>query len=778
MATDAAGNIATANSDITIDTSLPTVAITSPATAGLATQDVTPNIAGTAEVGTDVIVTLTDAGGAPVSSQTFLNVGGTWGYNTTPLAEGVYTITATATDSGNNTSADVSEVRIDLTPPALAITNPATVGAPTPDTTPTISGTTEAGVTLEVVVRDTGGATVYTETLNGASASWSVTPTSPLTDGDYTIEARATDAAGNDAVVFSGLEVDTGPPSVAITQPATAGTSTADDTPQVRGTADAGSTVVVTIRDALGQIVYTETITGHGGSWSVTPPTPLTDGVYDLFAEATDGVGNSAQVSSDVRIDTEGPLVSITSPADGATLVDATPAFAGAAGPDTSAADFTIYNSSNTIVLRVSLSLVMGGWTFTPAVALPDGTYRAEVEGRDALGNASREEITFSVDTQTSLVIAAPVDQSVSSDVDPDVLGTGEPGASVEVRVFDEQGALVIFETVTVDAMGDWLADLQVMLADGRYSVTASATDAVGNNASVTHEFVVDTTALVQIDAPADGSTTSDTTPTIEGQAEAGASVLVEVRDVNGTVVASQTVTATGGVWSWTPAMVLPAMQALEVTATATDAVGNTGQDQISFTVDASAPTIVIDAPAGGSAVASQRPEIRGSADADADVELVIDGQAPVVVTADGNGDWSYTPMMDLPEGQVVVEATVTNAAGTSSSDSSTFTVDVTAPSLTLDPLPNGGVVSDARQPIRGETEPGATVTVTLPGGQTKELTADSSGEFTYTPSSDWAEGGVTVSVQAEDAAGNSSGEQMVTFEVDTTAPRLDRCAR
>ena len=772
VATDAVGNSDSTTSDLTVDTNLPTVAITTPAAAGTSTQDLSPSISGTAEAGTDVVVSLIDSAGTTVYSQTFSSTSGAWSLGTPALAEGTYTISATATDSGGNASTDTSDIRVDVTAPVVDITDPAAVGTPTADTTPTIEGTTEAGATLVVTVRDASGVIVHTETISNAPASWSSTVASALSDGTYTVSATATDSAGNSATAFSGFRVDTTAPAVAITQPASAGTSTADNTPTLRGTAEIGSDVDLIVRDSGGNIIFTDAITGHSGSWSVTIPSALADGTYTISATATDEVGNTATANSDVTIDTTGPTVAIDSPADGAVLADSTPTFAGTVGADTTSATLELYNQSGALILSVPLNLSMGSWSYTPAVGLPDGSIRAVVTGRDALNNTSTDEHTFTIDTSTSLIVLAPIANAILTDNEPDASGTGEAGASVEVRIFDSSNTLVVFETAIVQVDSSWLADLGVVLPDGVYTLAATATDGVGNTASVNQGFTVDTTSSVAIDAPTNGSTIADTTPAIQGTAEASASVVVTVTDSMGAVVYTATVTATGDTWQTTPPSALPQNDGLTITAVATDGVGNTASDSITFTIDADAPILTIDAPTSGEAVADATPTISGKADPMASITLTINGDT-ITVTADGAGDWSYTPGADLADGPVDVEATTTNAAGTTSDASVSFVIDTVAPAVMVDVFPNSGVTNDQRLPVSGSAEPGSTVTVTLPDGTMVTVTADPAGRWTYTPTTDWAEGIVNLTVTATDAAGNTSPDAIASFEVDITPPGI-----
>jgi hypothetical protein len=95
---------------------------------------------------------------------------------------------ATATDAAGNAATVTLPITIDT------VVNPFAINAiptPTNNTTPTISGTVEAGSTVSVEIN---GQTINA-TINGTN--WTATPISALTHGDYTVTATAMDAAGN-----------------------------------------------------------------------------------------------------------------------------------------------------------------------------------------------------------------------------------------------------------------------------------------------------------------------------------------------------------------------------------------------------------------------------------------------------------------------------------------------------------------------------------------------------------------------------------------------------
>jgi len=189
--------------------------------------------------------------------------------------------TVTLTDETGNVSAE-SVGTVDTTPPSAPVVTPITSN----NTSPMISGTAEAGSTIDVVV---GGAT-YQVTADPTTGAWSVdtasaTPSSgsftALTNGTHEVAVTSTDAAGNSSTDTSSGEIfiDTIAPSAPVVSPI----STNNTSPAVSGTAEAGSTIDIVIGGATYQVMADE----NTGAWSVdtasaTPIsgsfTPLTNG--------------------------------------------------------------------------------------------------------------------------------------------------------------------------------------------------------------------------------------------------------------------------------------------------------------------------------------------------------------------------------------------------------------------------------------------------------------------------------------------------------------------
>src|SRR5581483_9654696 len=190
-----------------------------------------------------------------------------------------------------------------------------------------------------------------------------------------------------------------------------------------------------------GTLVQTLSATRSGTSWSVTPSTGLADGQYSAQAAQSDGAGNTG--TSGVNkfvVDTAAPSVTITAPANGSTVSDSTPAFAGTAGAaaaGTTSADSSTVSvfvcsgsqascnaGSGTLVQTLSATRSGTSWSVTPLTA--NATYTAQASQSDGVGNVGTSSAnTFVVDTVTpSVTLSAPVNNSFGNSAKPTFSGS------------------------------------------------------------------------------------------------------------------------------------------------------------------------------------------------------------------------------------------------------------------------------------------------------------------------------------------------------------------
>ncbi|MBG4052440.1 Ig-like domain repeat protein, partial [Pseudomonas aeruginosa] len=678
VARDAAGNSSPATS-ITVDGVAPNAPVVEPSNGS--------ELSGTAEPGSSV--TLTDGNGNPIG-QTTADANGNWSFTpSTPLPDGTV-VNVVARDAAGNSSPPAS-VTVDAVAPATPTVDPSN-GT-------TLSGTAEPGAT--VTLTDGNGNPIGQVTADG-SGNWTFTPSTPLPNGTV-VNATATDPSGN-ASSPASVTVDAVAPATPVVNPSNGTT--------LRGTAEPGATVTLT--DGNGNPIGQVTADGSG-NWSFTPTTPLPNGTV-VNATATDASGNTSAGSS-VTVDSVAPATPVINPSNGTTL-------SGTAEPGSSV---TLTDGNGNPIGQVTAD-GSGNWSFTPSTPLADGTV-VNATATDPAGNTSGQG-------STTVDGVAPTTPTVNLSNGSSLSGTAEPGSTV---ILTDGNGNPIAE-VTADGSGNWTYTPSTPIANGTV-VNVVAQDAAGNSspgASVT----------VDSQAPAAPVLNPSNGTTLSGTAEPGATVTLT--DGNGNPIGQVTADGSGN-WSFTPGTPLP--NGTVVNATASDPTGNTSAPA-STTVDSVAPAAPVVNPSNGA-------EISGTAEPGATVTLTDGSGNPIgQVTADGSGNWSFTPSTPLADG-TVVNATATDPAGNTGGQGST-TVDAIAPATPPVNLSNGSSLS-------GTAEPGSTVTLTDGNGNPiAEVTADGSGNWTYTPSTPIANGTV-VNVVAEDAAGNSSPPATVT--VDSSAP-------
>jgi hypothetical protein len=423
------GTESTPSNPVTIDTTAPGA----PSTPDLAassdsgssnsddvTNDATPVFTGTAEAGSMVKIY---AGGVQVGSGTA--TAGSYSIEVSALGEAVHTITATATDaSGNPSGVSASlAVTIDTTAPATPAVPDLAAGSDsgasatdnlTNDTTPTFTGTAEAGVLVTIL---DGASPVGSGT--AAGGNYSVTA-SALAQGAHTVTATASDLAGNASPASSGLviTIDTAAPAIPSAPDLAAGSDsgisatdnlTNDTTPTFTGSAEAGATVKI-----YAGVSLVGSGPATGGNYSITASV-LAQGAYSVTATATDAAGNASAASTglNVTIDTAASAPSTpdlaagsdtgTSATDNITN-DNTPTFTGTAEAGSTV---TVYNGG----VEVGSGSAAGGSYTITTLALAEGGRSITARVTDAAGNLSSASsaLVVTVDTTAPVVITSVI---------------------------------------------------------------------------------------------------------------------------------------------------------------------------------------------------------------------------------------------------------------------------------------------------------------------------------------------------------------------------------
>ncbi len=820
---DKAGNPASVNHNLTVDTSVPVVTINTVAGDDVinATEHAQAQIISGSATGAATGSTVT----VTIGSSTFttvLDASGNWSVGVpasvvSALANGTVTINASVTDAAGNSGSTTHQVTVNTGLPTI------TFNAISGDN---VLNADEKGQPLTISGGSTGLATgaQVTVTLNGhnysattdASGNWILTvPVSDLAalgQTNYTVSASATSAAGNTASSQANLLVDSGLPGVTINTVAgddiiNAAEAGADQTISgVVTRAAAGDTVTVT----LGGNTYTAQVQPDL-SWSISVPTDdlqaLGNGDLTITASVTNANGNTGSGTRDITIDANLPGLRVDTVAgdDIVNSIEHGQALVITGGSSGLNAGAVLTVTINSVAYSATVQ-ADGSWSVgIPAAnvsAWPAGPLTVDVAGQSSAGNPVSVSHPFTVDL-TAVAISI---NTVASD---DVINAAEKGTDLTLSgstsgIESGQTVTVTFGgktyTASVAANGSWsvtvpAADLAA-LPDGAANVQASVSSASGNSASATHAYSVDASAptlTINTIASDDilNATEAGSPLTISGTstAETGQTVTVTL---NGATYTG-TVQADG---SWSVSVPTSALGALiasnyTVSATVNDKAGNPGSASHNLAVDTTAPILTINTVAGddiiNDAEHAQALVISGTSsggEAGDVVSVVLNGKT-YTTTLDASGNWSVgIPAADvtaLGSGAQTITASVSDRAGNSDDASRTVTVSLSAPVISINTIAGDDVInatekgSDLALSGTSDQPAGTAITVTL-NGQNYSATTDASGNWSVTvpASAVSALGEATYSVTASvtNAQGNSSTASH-NVQVNTALPGI-----
>ncbi|MEL6808806.1 MAG: Ig-like domain-containing protein, partial [Pseudomonadota bacterium] len=591
-------------------------------------------------------------------------------------------------------------------------------------------------------------------------------------------------------------------------QPATptvdeAGTTTdigGDDTSThvfvVSGTGEPGDTVEVN----AGGSVQTTTIQDDG-TWSVTYegdtfPADGTAVTTVLFSHA--GGGETTMNGPVFVIDTTGPDVAFASGVDSTGhIVNGTELAGGVTLTGTGEAGATLEITIAGVTRAATVSDA-GTWSANwQAGTLAAGEYASDVTvvATDSFGNTTTVSDTLVVDTVAALSMATTTvegDGTINAEEAADgvtLTGTAQPGSTVEVT-FDG-----VTQDATVDDAGNWTATYDpsdIPSGETQVDVSATATDAAGNTSTasgtVNVDTLVNTLEFTSTSGGADGVINAAEAASglvVTGNTEPGSTVVVTMGAASTTAVV-----APDGTWTanFSSDAITPGTYSTQVTATATDAAGNTRSINQAVDVDTEASVLTIQGPIEGDDIingveASDGVVLTGNADPVAVVSITMNGVTHQAV-ANGAGVWqAFYSAADIPQGtyQAQITATTTDAAGNTATASDTVQVDTQVDNLSVaaDVIEGDNVISEAERAdgvvLTGTTEPGSTVMVTM-GAHTVPAIVDAQGNWhaPFTPAQiPLGEYITDVSVTATDLAGNVASVSD-TVRVDTLVNQLD----
>ncbi|HID1056805.1 TPA: Ig-like domain-containing protein [Enterobacter roggenkampii] len=821
---DKAGNPASADRDVLVDTTVPQLTIHTVSDDDVINSAehaqaliVTGSVTGAA-AGDVVTVTLNNK-----SYTATLDASGNWSVgvpaaDVTALAAGDYTITAALTDKAGNSNSATHGVAVNLTAPGLTIDTVSgddVINSTEKTQDLTISGTA-SGLAAGAVVTVMLNGKAYSAQVDDNGKWITTVPASEvgqLGEALYTVTASATDSVGNSTSASHTVNVESVLPGVIINT--IAGDDVINAAELAAGqtisgkvvNAEAGNTVAVTI----GGNRYTATVQ-NDLTWSVAVPesilTALGNGDLTVTASVTNGVGNSGSAERDITIDANLPGLRVDTVA-GDDVINSIE----------HGQNLIVTGSSDGLTAGTTLTVTVNGKTY-PATVLADGTWRAAIPAAD-VGALAAGTVTVTVAGQSSAgnpvsishdvtVDLATVAISIDAIASDDVINAAEKGADLVLsgatsNVEENQTVTITFGgksyTATVGADGKWTTTVPAAdlagLKDGDASVQVSVTNVNGNSASAGREYSVDATApsvtintLATDDILNATEAKSDLTVSGTSTAEAGQTVTVSLNGKDYTT----TVSADG---SWTlnvPAADLAGLTdgSVTVTASVSDKAGNPASVDHNLTVDVTVPAVTINTIAGDDVINvaehSQAHVISGTATGAAagdKVTVTIGGQTYTTVL-DAAGNWSVgvpaSVISGLSDGTVTVTASVTDAAGNTGTGSHNVTVDTGLPSVSFNAISDDNVLNAVEKgqdlSVSGTSAnlaEGTVVTVTLNG---KNYTATTAADGTWSltvPAADLAglgQANYTLNATTTNGVGNSVSNT-ANLLVDTALPTV-----
>ncbi|GIO15190.1 hypothetical protein J19TS2_47450 [Cohnella xylanilytica] len=515
------------------------LAIASPAE-GAIVGNGKPAIQGTTEVGSTVTVTIKDKAGNVVKKvDKIVESNGNWSYMPdTELSDGDYTIEVTASKDGKTTAPVKSKFTVD-TNLELSVTNPSGNKATT-SPNPEFTGTTEAGVTVTVKIKDSTGKEVEGTATADANGNWSYKPAEKLAPGSYTLEVTATRGevaaepitveltvvdkealqtevteinnenlkeedytteswkklqealtvaeevlnnpnANQEAVnkALEDLKIAKELKAVLeIKEPS--GNTVYKPNPVITGTTEVDAKVKVKVLDQNDNEVDVgdtgDATVDENGNWTYTPTNALPDGHYKLVVTAERLDGKTTTLKKDITVDTAKPELAITEPS-GDIVTTSKPTIEGTAVPNSKV---TVKIGDQTKTIDVGED---GKWSYTPETDLTDGLHTVEVTvEKDGKTNKTTKDIT--VDTKLPEVsITAPSGDIVTTSK-PTIEGTAVPNSKVTVKIGDQT------KTIDVGVDGKWSYTPETDLTDGLHTVEVTV-EKDGKTNTITKKITV-----------------------------------------------------------------------------------------------------------------------------------------------------------------------------------------------------------------------------------------------------------------------------------------------
>ena len=679
---DAAGNATTATLSVTVDNNPPSVVLSAPSSGATVSGAVVVTATATDDVAVAQVAFFRD--GIPIGTSTAAPFSVTW--NTATLALGNHTLSARALDSAGN-SADSASVSVtvvaDASPPSVTILSPVEGGFLGSYIIVTIDAHDDSGVATVELYDQLG--LLYSRDVLGTLGPqyqffWDA---SASPDGPRTFTARAIDSKGNVGVsVPVHLTADKVPPVLSVTAPLDSAHVSGLVPIQANATdAAALDSVTVYIDDVP---FWTGTAPPFATTWNTTE---TTDGWHSVAVRATDKALNSTLEVLGVYVDNTSIAVALSSPANG-TLVGKNVPVTATTTNDAGVASIAFFDGATSIGSVTSPPFGLG---WTPATA---GLHTLTAKATDRLGRVTTSPaVTVTADIVTPNVsLTAPANGATVADTVQLAASASDDTAVSRVEFYDS--TTLLGTDTTAPYTFTWNT---TGLPLGTHSLTARAYDSAGNSktsTTVTVTVASDLTPpVVSVSAPAAGAVITGTVAWTAVASDNVGVTSVQLRDGSTVVTTLNTSPYT---FNWNTTSVSSGSHSL--TARAFDAAGNASTSAaVTVTIDRSAPTVSLTAPAAGATISGSATVSANASDTVGVARVEFYRDNTVLLGTDATSPYSLTwNTGTTPAGSHTLKAIAYDKAGNSTTSSSrTVTVkDVTLPTVSITSPTNGATVT------------------------------------------------------------------------------------